>query len=386
MRSIHLNAYRFSLSWPRILPAGRGKVNAKGLDFYDRLVDGLLASGIHPLVTLYHWDLPQTIQDAGGWLNRGILDWFADYAAVCVKRLGDRVKDWATINEPNVVAYCGYEGGWHAPGVKDKATARQVFHHLMVAHGRAVRAMRSLRPKARFGICPNIAMQYPARPNNAGDRSVTAEKWVSERWCLDPFLLGRYPREEWKKAEKEGWAPLMASGDLKEACAPIEFLGINYYFSFVWKRLTKDRWMEVKKPCEGSALGWPFWPDGLRDTLLWVTKTYGRRPILVTENGAAFFGEKPGRDCRVHDSKRARYLEIHARAVGQAIKRGADVRGYYVWSLMDNFEWNSGFKPRFGLVHVDYTTQRRTVKDSGWFYSRVASTNGSCLEDGNVVK
>jgi len=237
MKSMHLNAYRFSLSWSRILPEGRGKVNPKGLDFYDRLVDGMLERGIEPLVTLYHWDLPQGLQDAGGWLNRRIADWFAEYSLVCVKRLGDRVKTWATLNEPNVFAYCGYAGGWHAPGVMDVATARQVFHHEVLAHGRAVRAMRSARKGLRLGVCPNIGMNYPARPGNKGDQAAADARWESESWYLDPFFKGRYPALSWRAAEKEGTAPLMKPGDLKEASAPVDFVGLNYYFSYFMKRL-----------------------------------------------------------------------------------------------------------------------------------------------------
>jgi beta-glucosidase len=379
MRSMNLNAYRLSLSWPRILPEGRGRVNVKGLDFYDRLVDGMLQRGIQPLVTLYHWDMPQSLQDAGGWLNRRVADWFAEYSVVCVKRLGDRVTRWATLNEPNVVAYCGYWGGWHAPGVKDVATARQVFHHEVLAHGRAVRAMRAARKGLRIGVCPNVSMNYPARPANAGDLAATRAKWMRERWFLDPFFLGRYPEGPWKEAEKEGTAPIMRPGDLREAAAPVDFVGINYYFSNFQKRLASGKDIEVKKPCERTALGWPFWPQGLQDALVWFTQTYGRKPLYVTENGAAYFDEKPGRDGWVHDKRRVAYVDQHVRTLRGALARGVDLRGMFVWSFMDNFEWSHGYKPRFGLVHVDYKTLKRTVKDSGMFYSQVAKSNGEAL-------
>jgi beta-glucosidase len=381
MKAMNLNAYRFSLSWPRILPEGRGKVNPKGLDFYDRLVDGLLSRGIEPLATLYHWDLPQALQDAGGWINRRTADWFADYSAVCAKRLGDRVRYWATINEPNVVAYCGYQGGFHAPGVKDQATAAQVFHHLMLAHGRAVRALRATRKNLKIGICPNIMMLYPARAGHPADLKAVRERRDSERWYLDPFLLGKYPARQLRIAEREGWAPLGKSGDLKEAAAPLDFLGINYYFSLFLKRLPNGRTVEPKLAPQATDLDWPFWPDGLRDMLLWVTRTYGRRPLVVTENGAAYFGDKPDRQGRVRDADRVKYLELHVRALREALERGVDLRGYCCWSFMDNFEWSSGYKPRFGLVHVDFKTQKRTVKDSGRFYAQVAASNGSQLRE-----
>lgn len=379
MRSLHLKAYRFSISWPRVMPEGRGKINAKGMDFYDRLVDALLERGIDPLVTLFHWDVPQALQDAGGWVNRRMIDWFTDYSVLCARRLGDRVKLWATLNEPNVFAYCGYHGGWHAPGVKDPATARQVFHHEAVAHGRAVRAMRSARKGLRLGVCPNLGMNYPFRAKRAGDRSAALEKWEDERWWLDPFFSAKYPERPWKAALKDGTAPRMLDGDLKEACAPLDFVGLNYYFSHLQKRLPSGKIVPILPGKERTDLGWPVHPEGLADALTLFTETYGRRPIYVTENGAAYFNEKPGRDGRVRDAERVKYIRRHASALRTALRRGVDVRGYFVWSLMDNFEWAHGYKPRFGMVHVDYRTLRRTVKDSGRFYAEVARTNGAVL-------
>jgi beta-glucosidase len=262
MRSMNLNAYRFSLSWSRILPEGRGKVNVRGLDFYDRMVDGLMTRGINPLVTLYHWDLPQALQDAGGWMNRRIADWFADYAAVCVKRLGDRVNLWATLNEPHVFAYCGFEGGWHAPGVKDAATSLQVFHHEVLAHGRAISAMRAVRRGLRIGVCPNIGMNYPARPGNKGDEGATRAKWERERWYLDPFFRGKYPAGPWREAEKNGTAPVTRPGDLKEASTPVDFVGINYYFSHFQKRLASGKVVEVQRRKRKRVSVGPFTRKG----------------------------------------------------------------------------------------------------------------------------
>jgi beta-glucosidase len=255
----------------------------------------------------------------------------------------------------------------------------------MLAHGRAVVSVRAVRRGLQLGICPNIAMEYPDRENCAADRRVVEARWVQERWYLDPFLRGRYPAAPWRSAEREGVAPRVSPGDLKEASPPLDFLGVNYYFSRFHRHRPGRSPVEVRRKLERTDLDWPFYPRGLCDMLVWVTKTYGRLPLYVTENGAAVFGEKPGRDGRVRDGKRTRYLALHAEGVRQAVARGADVRGYYVWSLMDNFEWSSGYRPRFGLVHVDYRTQKRTVKDSGRFYSRLAASNGACLAGSSFV-
>ena len=366
IKDLGLNAYRFSISWPRIFPDGRGRVNPKGLDFYSRLIDRLQANGITPLITLYHWDLPQSLQDGGGWLNRRTIDDFADYARVCVGALGDRAKHWITINEPNVAVWCGYIHGTHAPGAKDRATGFQVGHHMTMAHARAVQACRSVRPKALYGVAPNVAQIFP-RSNAAADRA-EAEKQFQEgpAWDLEPFLLGRYPKAVFERRHRAGEAPLIAPGDLKEMKQPLDFLGLNYYFCRYVGRNAKGKAVEVPARL-GKAkndLGWPDHPAGLKGMLLEVTRRYGRRPLIVTESGMALFNEKPGRDGRVRDARRTRYLQGHVRAMEEARAEGADMRGFCVWSLMDNFEWAEGYKPRFGLTHVDYKTQKRTIKDS----------------------
>ena len=374
MRAMHLNAYRFSISWPRVLPEGRGSVNQKGLDFYDRLTDGLVAAGIAPVVTLYHWDLPQAIQDAGGWLNRRTADWFAEYAALICRTLGDRVKLWITINEPNVIRSCGYIQAEHAPGVKDKATANQVLHHILLAHGKALAAGRSILPHGRFGIAPNIG-QFYAASGDPLDQAVAERKWTEEaRWYLDPVLLGCYPVEIWREYEEQGLAPIIKPGDLEQMHQPLDFLAINYYFSFLYGHGADGNPAEIARDIPRTALGWPVFPEGLRDMLLNVTQRYGRQPLYITENGAAY-DDVVDADGLVHDPLRVEYLRGHIKAIREAVAGGADVRGYFVWTLMDNFEWARGYKPRFGLAYTDYPTQRRIIKESGRFYAAVAGAN-----------
>ncbi|NLG83841.1 MAG: beta-glucosidase [Firmicutes bacterium] len=371
--ALHLNAYRFSISWPRVLPEGRGTPNPKGLAFYDRLVDALLAKGVAPVVTLYHWDLPQAVQDAGGWLNRRTADWFAEYAELVYRTLGDRVRLWITINEPNVVWSCGYLLGEHAPGVKDRATANQALHHILLAHGKAVEAGRAALPGTEFGIAPNIEHFYAV--TEEAREAVERKRLQEVAWHLEPVLLGKYPEELWQEYELMGLAPLTRPGDLERIHQPLDFLAINFYFSGFYDRDGRGRAVEVSRPMPRTGLGWPIYPKALRDMLIDVTARYGRRPIYITENGAAF-DDVIGPDGGVHDPERVEYLRGHINAVHEAIEAGVDVRGYFVWTLMDNFEWARGYKPRFGLVYTDYATGRRIIKDSGRYYAEVARTNG----------
>ncbi len=375
MKGMGLNAYRFSLSWPRIMPQGRGRVNSKGLGFYDRLVDGLLKRGITPFVTLYHWDLPMAVQDAGGWLNRRTTQWFAEYAATTVRCLGDRVKYWMTINEPGVVSVCGYENDWHAPGAKDVSTGHQVFHHLILAHGRAVRACRAVRPKCLYGIAPNLNMVYPAR-ETTGDRRRADAFWTeSVAGQMESILHGRYPASLLRKWKKAGEEFVVLPGDAKEMSPPIDFLGVNYYFNVVVPGKRTGGFWAASRAVRRTDLDWPDYPRGLKDLLLKITRHYGRIPLVITENGAAYFSDKP-RQGRVKDEKRIAYLRGHIRAIREAIEGGVDLRGYLVWTLLDNFEWSSGYKPRFGLIHTDFKTQKRTLKDSAYFYGKIARNNG----------
>lgn len=373
LAAMRLGAYRFSISWPRVLPEGRGTPNQKGLDFYSRLVDGLLAKGIVPMITLYHWDLPQAIQDAGGWLNRRAADWFADYAGLVCGTLGDRVRLWITINEPNVIWSCGYINAEHAPGVRDRATANQALHHVLLAHGLAVAAGRSAAPGALFGIAPNIPHYYAATND---DEQAVERKWLEDAaWHLDPVLAGQYPENLWMEYERAGLAPLTRPGDCEIIGQPLDFLAVNFYFSSLLARGEDGRAVELRRDIPLTDLGWPVFPQALRDMLHNVTARYGRRPLYVTENGAAY-DDVVAPDGGVHDPARVDYLRGHIAAVHEAIAAGADVRGYFVWTLMDNFEWARGYKPRFGLAYTDYPTQRRIIKDSGRFYAEVAQANG----------
>ena len=367
---LNLNAYRFSIAWPRVLPEGRGGVNHKGMDFYSRLVDALLAKGITPLVTLYHWDLPQALQDGGGWLNRRTTDFFADYAALCARSLGDRVKHFITLNEPNVVVYVGHVHGQHAPGFKDLQTGMQVGHHLALAHAKALRACRAAAPQCLYSVAPNVAHAFARSQAPADLAEAEARFQHGPAWELEPYLLGRYPEAVLAARQRDGSAPLIAPGDLDLLKVDSDFLCLNYYFSSYVGRGADGAPLEDESqlgPVK-SDLGWPDHPAGLKAMLLEVTRRYGRRPIVVTENGMALFDEAPDAEGRVRDARRTAYLQGHIEAVRGALQEGADIRGYCTWSLMDNFEWAEGYRPRFGITHVDFKTRKRTVKDSGLWY------------------
>lgn len=368
MANLGLNAYRFSIAWSRILPDGRGRVNQRGLDFYSRLVDSLLARNIQPLVTLYHWDLPQAIQDAGGWLNRRTADWFAEYAATVVRHLGDRVQAWLTFNEINVAAWVGYMEGVHAPGVRDHATHLQVAHHMMLAHGQSVQASRAAATRPiRMGIAPNINVVYPKDGTPAAVAEAQRYWHESACWYVDPVLLGTYPEDIMAAYQARAVAPLMRDGDLKTMCQPLDFLGINYYFAI----------FQGNRPADAEATAWLalHYPKGLTDMLLQCRERYGDRDIVITENGVPGVQDEVANG-RVADPYRIRHLREYLHALHAAIEANVRVTGYCVWSLMDNFEWAEGYRLRFGLVHVDFKTQRRTIKDSGRYYRRIIAANG----------
>jgi len=382
MRELGLGAYRFSIAWSRILPRGKGAVNPAGLDFYERLVDALLQANIEPLVTLYHWDLPAALDDLGGWLNPDIAGWFADYGTAVFKRLGDRVKKWVTLNEPWVVTDGGYLHGALAPGHKNRFEAPIASRQLMRAHGAAVQAYRA-EGKHQIGLVVNLEPKYPASQSEA-DLAATAraEAYMNHQY-LDPALLGRCP-EALAEIFGEAWVPWTAE-ELALAKQKIDFVGVNYYTRSV-SRADPSSWpLRVspvrQKQATYTETHWEVFPQGLTDTLLRVKERYGDIPLYITENGAAFFDPPVAEGGRVRDPLRADYLRKHLLAVHQAIARGADVRGYMVWSLLDNLEWSLGFSKRFGIVHVNFETQERTPKDSARFYSRVVRSNGSVLED-----
>ncbi len=381
MADLGVNAYRFSVSWPRILPAGTGVVEQRGLDFYESLVDQLLAHGIAPVATLYHWDLPQALEDRGGWLSRDTAHAFAEYAAVVAGRLGDRVHTWITMNESVVVSTYGYAFGIHAPGKALMLDSFPATHHLLLAHGLAVRAIRSVVPAARIGITHNLSpiRSESASPEDA--RAAAAFDAVQNRTYMEPCLLGTYPTPE------ETGLPVDRSciedGDLAIISTPLDVLGINYYNPTMVRAPGTGNPLPFEivemSGYEVTAMGWPVVPDGLREILVHVNEVYGDAlpPVLVTESGVAFddllveaHGADPaGADVpHVDDPRRVEYLRSHIAAVGAAIDAGVDVRGYFVWSLLDNFEWAEGYGRRFGLVYTDYPTQRRIPKLSYSWY------------------
>ena len=375
-----LNSYRFSFAWPRLLPDGHGRVAKEGADHYDRLIDALLGRGITPLVTLYHWDLPQALQDRGGWRNREVADRFGEYAALCFERFGDRVTHWITQNEPWIVAVLGHELGIHAPGERDVAGSMQAAHHLLLSHGRAVQALAASGRQARVGVAYSLFPHYLASDTPADRDASWASDGYVNRWYLDPVLRGSYPEDMAARYERvTGPADFIQAGDLAAIGARCDFVGVNYYTRRRVRAMPGgQRWpWRVEAPEDGVPLtdaGWEIVPGCLTDALLRLHSEYGSPPLIVTENGGVF-NEQPGEDGRVHDQRRVSFLHAHLLAVHAAIERGANVLGYFHWSLMDNFEWASGYGQRFGLVHVDYETQCRTVKDSGAYLARVAAGN-----------
>jgi beta-glucosidase len=400
MADLGLASYRFSIAWPRVLPTGAGDVNRAGLQFYARLVDALLANGIAPAATLYHWDLPQALQDAGGWANRDTAQRFAEYAGLVARELGDRLPVVTTLNEPWCAAFLGHAIGLHAPGIADRATALAAAHHLNLAHGLATTALRANLPDtARVALTLNLAEVRPAT-DSASDHDATRHvDSVANRIFLEPVLAGRYPADLLDDLRHVSDFAFVADGDLAAINQRPDLLGVNYYAPtriaavrpgtviqpsrsradpsgaeepVMWPGT--DRACSVPTPGPKTAMGWPMDATGLRDLLLRVHRDYPDLPLLITENGVAF-DDEPGDD-GVHDPARIDYLREHLAATHEAMAAGADVRGYYVWSLMDNFEWAWGYAKRFGLVYVDYPTQRRTPKDSAKWYRDVIAVNG----------
>lgn len=372
MRRLGLDAYRLSLSWPRILPGGGSRPNRAGLDFYDRLVDSLLEAGITPWATLYHWDLPQEIEDAGGWPARDTAERFAEYAAVAAAALGDRVDRWITLNEPWCSAYLGYASGVHAPGRLEPAGAVAAGHHLLLAHGLAVAAVRAAAPAASVGITLNL---YPVSP--ADDRPelrdlVRRIDGLQNRMFLDPLFRGTYPADVLEDLRPVCDTAWLHDGDLQTITAPIDFLGVNYYTRHTITGSPYPGTVAAGfsgRGRERTGNGWEVDPEGLTEVLCRVRDEYTSVPVYVTENGSAW-RDVVGGDGTVEDEPRRRYLAEHIAACARAIEAGVPLRGYFAWSLMDNFEWAEGYSQRFGLVHVDYATQQRTVKASGDWYAR----------------
>jgi beta-glucosidase len=384
MRSLGLNAYRFSVAWPRILPLGRGAPNPAGLAFYDRLVDGLLEAGLAPMVTLNHWDLPQALQDRGGWGARDTAAAFVDYAQAVSMRLGDRVRQWATHNEPWCIAALGHEFGAHAPGLKDPALSLRVAHHLLLSHGWAVPVLRRNAPDSEVGIVLIASQVEPATASAADEAAARSFDGSFNRWYLDPIFRGEYPADAVAERVRRGHLtpdlPFVRPGDLAAIAASLDFLGVNYYSRTVMSGLPgpagepPPRAVPMAPPEALTDMGWEVWPQGLEDLLRRLHRDYHPDRIYVTENGAAY-GDGPNGDGRVHDLRRRDFLAGHLAALQRAIEAGVPVAGYYHWTLLDNFEWAHGFTKRFGLVHVDFATQHRTPKDSAQFYRAVAAAN-----------
>ena len=405
MAKLGLPSYRFSVSWPRVMPTGSGAVNQPGLDFYDRLVDGLLARGIRPLVTLYHWDLPSELQRShGGWTSRRTAELFADYAAVVGRRLGDRVSSFGTLNEPYCSAFLGHAAGTHAPGLTDPAAAYAAAHHLNLAHGLAASALRSEAPEAKISVSLNIAQVYPATESDEDHAAAGHVDLIANRIFLEPMLRGRYPERLFEEtAGLADWS-VVRDGDLALIHQPLDALGVNFYSpsriggashrpasehvspSGRWvndparadRQATAwpgtDRAWSVPQPGPYTEMGWRIEPQAFTDLLLRVSRDYPETPIMVTENGAAF-ADQVDQDGRVIDHDRIAYLRTHLAAVHGAITAGADIRAYYLWSFLDNFEWSLGYAKRFGLVRVDYDTLARTPKASAAWFCNVVAAN-----------
>jgi len=367
MRTLGIGAFRLSVAWPRILPEGRGPVNRAGLDFYDRLVDDLLANGLDPYVTLYHWDLPQALEENGGWPVRDTVDAFTEYTEVVVARLGDRVRHWITQNEPWVISWLGYGLGVHAPGRTSDSDALAAGHHILLAHGRAAEVLRREAPDSEVGIAVDLVPMYPFSDTEADIEAAHREDGFRNRWFLDAVLGRGYPEDMLERYAEI--LPPIADGDLETIAAPLDFLGINYYTRNVVRAGVGE---VATEGAEHTDMGWEVYPDGLRDLLVRLHAEYELPDLYITENGAAFPDAR--NNGRVPDPRRIAYLDGHLDALASAIADGVPVRGYFLWSLLDNFEWAFGYSRRFGIVYVDFETLERVPKDSFvWYRNFIAA-------------
>lgn len=386
MADLGLQTYRFSIAWSRVMPEGRGKPNLDGIGWYSDLVDKLLEHDIVPCPTLFHWDLPQALEDIGGFRNRDIPNWFADYAALMVKHLGDRVSMWSTFNEPWCYAYLGHAAGYHAPGLRDPLAGVTVAHHELLGHGLAIEAMRAERNDLQLGIVINPSPVRSEGTPSAPDDAMRLVDAIHNRWWFDAVLNGAYPAD---LMEAYGdLARAVLPGDLEQIAQPIDWMGINYYFDILLRGLADDEQStrmyayptvtgvtESEQRDVHTDMGWPITPEGFTELLVRLHEDYPNMPpMYITENGCAY--DDPVVDGRCVDPRRIEYLDLHLRAVKDAIDAGVDIRGYYQWSLLDNFEWALGYDKRFGIVHVDFDTLERTPKDSAYWYGDVIKANG----------
>lgn len=378
MSTLGVGAYRFSISWPRIHPDGTSAVNAPGVAFYDRLVDAMLERGISPAATLYHWDLPQALQDRGGWTERATVDRFEEYARTMYDALGDRVAMWMTHNEPWMASFIAHLRGVHAPGWTDLQAALRAAHHLLLSHGRAVHAFRDAGASGEVGIVLNLLPTYPVNDTEEGREAAWGSDGYTNRWFLDPVLRGSYPSDTVERFERAGGRlDFVADDDLATIAEPVDFLGVNYYSPRRVGASGKEfGWHVAAAPAGAptSMLGAEIRPDSLRDLLLRIRDDYGDVPLYVTENGLPA-ADRLSEDGAVHDPQRIEYVRGHLVAAHEALSCGVDLRGYFLWSFLDNFEWALGYGPRFGLTYVDYPTQRRVPKDSFAFYRDVVASN-----------
>jgi len=377
MKTLGLQAYRFSIAWPRIFPQGDGHVNEKGLDFYDKLVDGLLEAGIKPFITLFHWDLPQALEDKGGWTNRETVACFCEYVRAVVERLHDRVSDWITLNEPYSSSILGYMCGVHAPGHKDIQMGLAAAHHHLLAHGRAVQVIRDIDPDAQIGIALNIVQADSDTEDIQDEAAASRQDGLVNRWFLDPIVWGSYPGDmlEWYHPV----SPPIEEDDMDLISSPIEFVGVNYYTRQIIRHESGAYPIDAKQIKERGGrfteMDWAIYPGGIYKWLMRLAKEYHIPKLYITENGAAF-PDKVETDGSIEDYDRLGYLKAHFGATARAIRDGANVGGYFAWSLMDNFEWSFGYSKRFGLVHIDYQTKKRTPKLSAFWYRDVIKANG----------
>jgi beta-glucosidase len=373
MRAIGANAYRFSIAWPRVIPDGDGAINPKGLDYYSRLVDELLGAGVEPFATLYHWDLPQALQDKGGWANRATVEAFLRYVETVVEKLGDRVTNWMTHNEPWCISILSNEIGDHAPGLRDTKTALAVAHNLLVSHGKAVPVIRDRCANANVGIVLNFSPAYPATDSTADATAVRLHHEKFNLWFLDPITGRGYPQGAWKSYGDS--VPRIEPGDMEVMQAPLDFLGVNFYSRTIIHDESEPyaKVLNRRNPRNMMPRGWEVYPKALAELLAWLHSEYSFPELVVTENGAMY--DDVVWNGEVHDLARIDYIKQHISVLPDLIEQGVPVTGYFCWSLMDNFEWAQGMRDRFGLIHVDVETQKRIVKDSGKWFARVTSAN-----------
>lgn len=388
MKELGYKAYRFSVAWPRILPNGRGRVNQAGMDFYDRLIDEMLQAGITPYLTMFHWDIPVALE--GAWLNRDSVKAFEEYSGVLVERFGDRVDRWITINEPFCASFLAYRLGDHAPGLRDPYKALVAAHHLLLAHGVAVRAIKATRPDAEIGIALNLSAIYPKTDSEIDREIVRMVDGQANRWYTDPLYRGEYPQDTIEdlirfEVLKNEHLDFVKPDDMEIISTPTDFLGLNYYTRQVYhlddiEIGSRTHIEQLPAPRDNQTeMGWEIYPQGLNDLLNRIHSEYHPAKIVISENGASYT-TPPDEKGKIEDTKRIEYIRLHLQEVAKAIKAGIPITGYLVWSFMDNFEWRHGYSQRFGLVDIDYQTQKRTPKASAYWYSEVIRQNGLIID------